>query len=369
VGNNTSNGSGQQKLVERRVSHPAATRLGTRIACVREPRITRAASLVGLAAVFGLLLAAVTAPWNAWGQTKGSKTVKRAAAPKYSASDIKGVYFEDIFDGKVLAGERPANFGAAVAGGGKTAGGSVAVAGGGGSEGGGSGAGWSKLISAATIEDEVKGLKLQVDKTVTTPTEFAGKGYKEARRNFMMLAMLFAIIGEYDGEVRWKQHAPTARELFARTSANAKVGTQQVYNEAKLRKTDLEELLGGNLSAKGSGEAKFTWGTVCDRSPLMQRLEMGLEPRLQQWTASKSEFMGKKDEILREAELFVVMGHVLMQEGMDDAEDAEYKTFCEMLKKAALDVVDAVKLGNDEQARKAVGTISKSCADCHDKYR
>jgi cytochrome c556 len=40
-----------------------------------------------------------------------------------------------------------------------------------------------------------------------------------------------------------------------------------------------------------------------------------------------------------------------------------------MLKKAALEVVDAVKLGNDEGARQGVGKISKSCADCHDKYR
>ena len=305
-------------------------------------------------------------------QTKGPKVVRRAAAPKFTASDIKGVYFEDIFDGKVLAGERPANFGAAVAASaGKAAGGGGAAAAAGASGGGGAGGagGWSKLISAATIEDEVKSLKQMVDKSVTTPTDFAGKGYKEARRNFMMLGMLFGIIGEYDGEVRWKPLAPTARDLFARTSSNAKVGTQQVYNEAKLRKTDLEDLLNGSMAASNTAEAKAAWGTVCDRSPLMQRLEMGLEPRLQQWTANKAEFTAKKAEILKEAELFVVMGHVLMQEGLDDADDAEYKGFCDMLKKAALEVVDAVKLGNDEGARQGVGKISKSCADCHDKYR
>ncbi len=303
-------------------------------------------------------------------QTKGPQTVRRAAAPKYTASDIKGVYFEDIFDGKVLAGDRPANFGAAVAASaGKAAGGgggAVAAAGGGG---GGGGGGWTMMSEAATNEDEVKTLKQMVDKSVTTPTDFAGKGYKEARRNFMMLGMLFGIIGEYDGEVRWKPLAPTARDLFARTAGNAKVGTQQVYNEAKLRKTDLDDLLNGSLAASTSAEAKVAWGTVCDRSPLMQRLEMGLEPRLQQWTANKAEFTAKKAEILKEAELFVVMGHVLMQEGLDDADDAEYKGFCDMLKKAALEVVDAVKLNNEEGARQGVGKISKSCADCHDKYR
>jgi hypothetical protein len=332
-----------------------------------------AALSVTLAVAGGIGLLGGPGTGEARGQTKGPKAVRRAAAPKFTASDIKGVYFEDIFDGKVLAGDRPANFGAAVAasagraaggGGGAPAGGAASAGGG-----GGAGGGWSKLISAATIEDEVKTLKQMVDKSVTTPTDFAGKGYKEARRNFMMLGMLFGIIGEYDGEVRWKPLAPTARDLFARTSSNAKVGTQQVYNEAKLRKTDLEDLLNGSLAVAANSEAKAAWGTVCDRSPLMQRLEMGLEPRLQQWTANKAEFNGKKAEILKEAELFVVMGHVLMQEGLDDADDAEYKGFCDMLKKAAQEVVDAVKLGNDEGARQAVGKISKSCADCHDKYR
>lgn len=308
-------------------------------------------------------------PWGAWAQNKAPKAVKRAAAPKFSATDLKGVYFEDIFDGKVLVGERPANLGVAAAPGGTPkSGGSGAPAAADAST-AGAGSGWSKIIAASTIEDEVKSIKQLVDKTVTTPTEFAGKGYKEARRNFMMLAMLFAITGDYDGEVRWKAVAPSARELFARTAANAKVGTTQVYNEAKLRKADLEDLLSGSLSSKSNAESKVAWGAVCDRSPLMQRLELGLEPRLQQWTASKSEFNGKKEEILREAQMFAAMGHVLMQEGMSDAEDTEYRAFCEMLKKAGLDVADAVKLGNDEQARQAVGKISKSCADCHDKYR
>ncbi|MFO0870076.1 MAG: cytochrome c [Pirellulales bacterium] len=328
----------------------------------------RSSRRVGGLLVRSLLVAIVIIVGPLWAQTKGGKSVKRAATPKFSASDIKGVYFEDVFDGKVLAGERPANLGAVASGGSKSSG-APASAGDGGAANDNAGSGWSKMVAPTTLEDEIKAIKLQVDKTVTTPTDFAGKGYKESRRNFMMLAMLFGVISEYDGEVRWKQFAPSARELFGRTAANAKVGTQQVYNEAKQRKGDLEELLSGSLSAKTNAEPKVSWGTICDRSPLMQRLEMGLEPHLQPWTASKADFMGKKDELLREAQLFAVMGHVLMQDGMSDADDKEYVAFCEMLKKAALDVADAVKLGNDDAARQAVGRISKSCADCHDKYR
>ncbi|HND51469.1 MAG TPA: hypothetical protein PLV92_03700 [Pirellulaceae bacterium] len=320
----------------------------------------------------GLLVAAPLV--SSRGQGKGPKTVDRAAPPKYTASDTKGVFFENIFDGKTLVGERPANLSAAgPAGGGRpggSAGGGAVAGGGGGSPGGGGSGTWSKVIASNEIEDEIKSIKQMVDKYVTTPTEFAGKGYKEARRDFSVLAMLFAIIGEYDGEVRWKGDAAFVRDTFARTAANAKVGTQQVYNEAKARKQDLTDLLGGGgLANKGNAEAKVNWDQTCDRSPLMQRLEAALEPRLQQWTANKGEFNAKKEQILHEAQIMAAIGRVLMQEGMSDADADDYKGFCKVLEKAATDVADAVKLGADEPARQAVGAISKSCNDCHEKYR
>ena len=308
-----------------------------------------------------------------WSQTKGTKVSRRAAPPKFNPSDTKGTFFDNIFDGKVLQGERPADIGSATpanvakANGGGA--GAATSAGSGASTGGG---GWSKIISASAIEDEVKATKKDVDKDVTTPTDFAGKGYKVARRHFSTLAMLFAIAGDYDGDVRWKNDAPTARDLFARTAANAKVGTQQVYNEAKLRKGDLQEMVGGGgLPNKGgdAAEAKVVWSKVCDRSPLMQRLEMSMEPKLQPWTADKNNFKANKEQILHEAQIIAAIGEVLMKEGMADADGAEYKAFCEKLKKAALDVVDAVKLDSDDNARKAVGEISRSCTSCHENYR
>ena len=57
---------------------------------------------------------------------------------------------------------------------------------------------WSRVISAATLEDEIKLLKLNVDKTVTTPSSFAGRGHKPARLDFSLLAMLFAIVDQFD---------------------------------------------------------------------------------------------------------------------------------------------------------------------------
>ena len=51
------------------------------------------------------------------------------------------------------------------------------------------------------MEDEIKAQKLLVDADVTTPSAYAS-GHKAGRRDFSMLAMLFAIAGEYDGDIR-----------------------------------------------------------------------------------------------------------------------------------------------------------------------
>src|SRR5688572_5840829 len=175
-------------------------------------------------------------------QKKASKPVKRAKLPKLVRTDT---FYEDAFK-EGLVGERPANLGQPSIGTGGTAVAGTPAADGGTGGGSPSGAGWSRLISAATIETTVKDLKLQIDKEVTTASDFAGKGHKLARRDYSVLAILFGIAGEYDGEVRWKKEGPIARDAFGRSAANFKVGTPQAYQEAKVRKDELTDLVGGS---------------------------------------------------------------------------------------------------------------------------
>ena len=314
-----------------------------------------------IAVVAGLALAA--APFVG-AQQKG-KPVKRAQPPKF---EKKGdVFYPDAFkDG--LVGARPADLGKAAptvtAG---TPGGSSTPAGG---AGGLAGSGWSAIISGQTIEDEVKDLKKLIDVEVTTPSDYAGKGYKVARRDFSMLAMLFGIAGEYDGEVRWKKDSPSARDVFARTAANSKVGTSQVFQEAKLRKSELQDLVGGSSPYQGKdSEAKAVWNAVCDRSPLMQHLERIYEPQLKPLLADKGQFTANIDKVTHDAEIIAAIGAVLSKSGMEDADADEYKAFCLKLQKAAKDIVEAAKVKNFDAASSAGTAIGKACAECHEGYR
>jgi len=295
-------------------------------------------------------------------QAQGRSPVKRAKVPAFD-STTKRAFFPDIFS--KLVGERPtaAETPAQAA----QSPGAAAV---GGSSEAAAASGWSRLISATTLEDEVKAIKLAADKNLTTPTDFAGRGHKEIRRNYTMLAIVFAVIADYDGDVRWKKDAAAARDAFALTASNAKAGGNiNVYNAAKKRNNELGDLLNGSSLAAEAQSQETEWVTIADRSAVMQRLEQAGEKNLAAWTASPDAFTENTEHVLHEAEILAMLADVLTREGMEDADDEQYAKFAALMRTNARQVVDALKLNNADQARQAVGEIAKACSDCHDNYR
>lgn len=295
-------------------------------------------------------------------QAQNRTPAKRAKPPTFDSATTRA-FAPDLF--AKLVGERPANPGAVQPppGGQPSA---VAAA----TDAPKAGSGWSNLITAATLEDEVKAIKLACAKNLTTPTDFAGKGHKEIRRDYTVLAVLFAIIAEYDGDVRWKKDAAVARDLFARTASNAKAGGNvNVYNESKKRFDELSDLLNGSSPPGAAEQQETDWAAVADRAPLMQRLELAGDKNLSPWTSSDSSFAENVESILHEAEIVAALAETLTREGMQDADDETYAGFAERMKRQARNIVDAVRLNNADQARQAVGEISKACSECHESYR
>lgn len=293
-------------------------------------------------------------------QEEKNKSKQRAKPPKFG-SEVNRIFFDDLFS--KLQGERPKNPGAVVAG-------PAPGAGPTGEATGGASFAWSKMISGSTLENEIKAIKLNVDKSVTTPSDFAGRGHKEVRRDFSILAAMFGIIGEYDADVRWKNMGPAARDLFARTARNTKAGgNDNTYKESKQRKVDLQDLLGGASLQAEAEQADADWSAICDRGPLMQRLDSGFEGKIGNWTSNKAEFDANLEEVMHEAEVVAALSEVLTKEGMDDWEDETYMGFAKRMKQGAMEIASAVKLSNYDQARKASGDVKKACTECHELYR
>lgn len=227
---------------------------------------------------------------------------------------------------------------------------------------------WSRLVSASSLEDEIKRLRLEFDATVTTPGAFSGGGYRDARRHLSILAMAFAVVDEFGEEVRWKDQARLARDLMARTAANCKTGSTQVYNEAKLRQQDLQDLVsGGGLQERATDE-RNDWVMIVERGPLMEYAESLLD-RMQDATRSGAAFSQAADSLVRDAQMLAIVGTVLQAEGMIDADDEDYNGLSQEMVDAATSLAAAGEREDAESARAAVGTIGQSCVNCHDQYR
>jgi hypothetical protein len=307
-------------------------------------------------ASIGLMTAWVVA------QEGEKQPVKRAKRPAFSSREVDATYFKDLFK-EALVGERPV-LGIQVAVDGTSTG-----TGGGGSTGGDGGNDWTSIIAPEVIENEIKSVKLAMDESITTPVKFAGGGYQDARRQFSELAMLFAIINEHNSEVRWKSDSASLRDAFARSAANSKTGSQQTYQEAKQRKQDLSDIVGGNsFVGTQATEPKNDWANICDRSPLMERLDeaIGLvKPAL----ANEAVFQSEVDVLRQEASMIAAMAEVLTLEGMDDAIEEDYTQYAFEMRDGAIEVVQAVKLQNYDKAVAGMGAITKACSNCHDEWQ
>lgn len=292
---------------------------------------------------------------------KSKKKPIRAEAPTFQPSEFAGVFF--INPMAQLQGAPPSNSVLATSGPASTnedSGTSPTTTASGNDS-------WKQLISAAVIEDLVKESKSRIDGVVTSPAKFAGGGYSDSRREFTLLASLMAVISQYPDDIRWKASSSQARTLFARLATNCKVGTQQVFNEAKLRQQDLQELLKGS-KLSGSAE-EITWADTADRAQSMKIMDWTLREHLAPFTSSDSSFEDNQDEIIKYAELLAMLCHVLEQEGMTNADDQDYVGWVKSSIQASHELVKATKNKDADQARAAVGKIDQSCGKCHDSFR
>jgi hypothetical protein len=322
------------------------------------------------AAWFAAVLAVFvgTAIWGIAAESNG-KNEKRAAPPTKWDQRVSKEFFPDAY--KELKGTRPdyAASGKGIAATPPTGGNEATSVPKAGDSDSGTFA-WSKLISPDTLQDEIKSLQPLLSADVKTKQVFLGGSYKNARRSFSVLSMSFAIISEFDKDVRWKSQAAAARDLFARAGFNCKTATDQSFNEAKLRSQDLGSLLQGeNVSPPSNLEPKNQWDKVANRAPLMTRLELAQQERVAAWTANANDFKKNATLIQHEAEIIAAIAEVLTREGQDDAGDETYDGYAKAMQQSALQIIEAVKSGNADMARTAAGALHKSCNACHADYR
>ena len=228
---------------------------------------------------------------------------------------------------------------------------------------------WSKFISPGSLEDEVKAKVQTLAAAITTPTAFKAGGHKAAREDFSVLAAVFGVIAQYDGQVRWQKDAVGLRAAFARAGFNCKVGTDNSFKEAKLRGEDLADLVGGGNVSVATADAEAKWSEVSNRAPLMKRMELAQRERLGPWTASTAEFARNRDAVLREAQMLAMIAEVIKDPSYEFADDSTYRAYVDELQRHCLEMIEAAKNNDFPKAQAAASRANKACANCHGDFR
>ena len=228
---------------------------------------------------------------------------------------------------------------------------------------------WSRLIAAEVVEDEIKAQQILLAKVAHSATRFKGGGYQQARVHFSVLAVLFALDGQYDQTMRWQHEAPALRDLLAEAGLHCKAGSDATYHETQARAEDLLNLVRGGSLSLAEAPADFNWAQVAERPPLMKRLEQAQEKILTPGTANAGEFSRQADKLSHEAQIIAALSEVIAGEGYEYADDETYREFARTMQQQALAARDAVEQKDYEAARAAVAEMGKACNHCHEGFR
>lgn len=227
---------------------------------------------------------------------------------------------------------------------------------------------WSQLVDATSIEDEIKSQQQLVSQLVTTPVVFQTK-FNEVNQSFEILSVLFSVIRQYDGDIRWSDHAPVAQMLFQKAAVSSRNGAAAGFRYCNTRKEDLQELVrGGSIVATDPPPETIDWSEAADRSRLMVRLEEANE-NLKKFTANEDAFKTAAGEINHEANMIALMARVIILDGMPEAEEDDYVAYGRTMLDGATQLKSATKVGDFNLASTATNLIGQSCADCHADWR
>jgi cytochrome c556 len=288
-----------------------------------------------------------------------AKPVTRAKRPVFREKDWKGIFFEDLFrDG--LRGQRsqvvPPEAGSQPA--------DTALAGGAAAD------SWSGLIDRDALENEIKRNQQELSTAVTTPLRFS-TAHLQASEQFSMLAMWFAIIGQYNADVRWSGEANSVREALKQAAARSRSGDAAAFRLAQRRIEELTELVRGATFPLDT-EASSTiddWSDIVDRNSIMTRLEYSLNEELKDATASEQQLRDAADTVIHEAGIIAATSRVLQLPEMLDADDEDYRAYAGEMLRAAIQMKQAAVAKDLPQVLAALNRIEQACVRCHGDFR
>lgn len=233
---------------------------------------------------------------------------------------------------------------------------------------GASGFGWQKLITAATIDAELKRIRNQLTNYLGSVGRY-NQNFEKIQVESATLAALALIAGDYPGDIRWKERAP-----FIVHHASGMELAADGRGRAAFTKTEahFQELLvvlnGGQPASEIPTDDELTWADRASRASLMRRMQIDFD-WLQGNVNSDATIMSAKEKAKENAAVLAALVQVVGHESYDLADDDSYQKYVAETLDGLADMQQGIEASGFEQYDMGFQKLKASCNACHQEYR
>jgi len=230
---------------------------------------------------------------------------------------------------------------------------------------------WEKVIPAELVKGEMKSIRLQLQKRLTTLASY-NSSYLEIPVFGATLSLLAEVARRHPDDIAWKENARYIRALGSEmvevcSSASARGRkSYDLVNDAFLKVCDI---LDNNAPAElPEAEEEADLLDVADMGYLMKRLKRGME-WMQNNTGSEDAFKENADLAQREVSVIATIGQAFADESYGYGDDEDFTGHTFEMRDAATQMSTAVEGGDFGTFDELRSKVDQKCTQCHMVYR
>jgi hypothetical protein len=227
---------------------------------------------------------------------------------------------------------------------------------------------WATLITAATIDEEVKSIRNFLNENVHSVGTF-NSSMLMIPPKAAALGAVAVIVMEHPESVPWKDDAKYVRDLAKKMNSSV---LQRGAKDQK-RIEELYDAVDATLSRSKPADLEEppesdSFAEVAEMRLLMMRMEEA-EKRLKTEAGNESTMGEKKAMVAHEASMMAVMAKIVSMPAYGYGDDPKFTGYANEVLKASQDIKTAAESGDFAGYESALTRVSTTCSNCHSDYK
>lgn len=229
------------------------------------------------------------------------------------------------------------------------------------------------IIDKDSLTGEIKNVRNYL-KGKTASVSTYNSSLLEIAPEAATLAVLAAAVTKHPDDFTWKKNAKYVRDLswkIGEITLSKDGKTKNSFDEVSETFAKIEDLLNGSEPAGlPDAEADKAFGDAVGGNlvAIMKRIKKS-EEVLKSTVSTEAGLKKEAEKTAQEGAVLAFLGSILTAPGFGWDGDAEFAGIAKPLAEGGKQITEAAKSGNFSLYSEAIIKVSKSCNDCHPKFK